>query len=389
MMTVFTGRGAAGPAALILAAVLWLAYWADDVLGSRTCFTILAGLVFGILLQRSRFCFLCILRDFHDRRDASGLAGILTALAVGTVGYAIVFGAWLPDPSTGRLPAEAHIGPVSWPLALAGLAFGVGMPLSGSCISAHLYRLGEGSVRAPFALAGTVGGFILGYLSWEWLYLGAISDAPVIWLPSHLGYGGALALQLFVLAGLFLALVRFIPATSVEPSPWTLTRVADAVLRQRWPAWVGGVGIGLLGTATYLRTDPLGVTAQIGWLAQLLGEYLGILDAGRLPGLDGFAGCATKPEEGLLTLNGWFVLALIAGSLSAALAADQWRPTRPQLRPSLTALVGGVLMGWGAMVALGCTLGTLLSGISALALSGWVFTIALVAGAWATFKLQK
>lgn len=389
MMTVLTARGAAEPAALILAGVLSLAYWADDVLGSRTSFTILAGLAFGILLQRSRFCFLCILRDFHDQRDASGLVGILTALAVGTVGYVIVFGAWLPDPSTGRLPAEAHIGPVSWPLALAGLAFGVGMALSGSCISAHLYRLGEGSVRAPFALAGTVGGFILGYLSWEWLYLRAISQAPVIWLPSYLGYGGALALQLAVLGGLFLALVRFIPTTSAEPSTWTLTRVADAVLRHRWPAWVGGVGIGLLGTATYLRTDPLGVTAQIGWLARLLGEHLGILDAGRLPGLDGFAGCATKPEEGLLTLNGWFVLALIAGSLSAALAAGQWRPTRPRLRPSLTALLGGVLMGWGAMVALGCTLGTLLSGISALALSGWVFTIALAAGAWGTFKLQK
>lgn len=388
-MTVLTARGAAGPAALILAGVLSLAYWADDVLGSRTSFTILAGLAFGILLQRSRFCFLCILRDFHDQRDASGLVGILTALAVGAVGYVIVFGAWLPDPSTGRLPAEAHIGPVSWPLALAGLAFGVGMALSGSCISAHLYRLGEGSVRAPFALVGTVGGFILGYLSWEWLYLRAISQAPVIWLPSYLGYGGALALQLAVLGGLFLALVRFIPTTSAEPSTWTLTRVADAVLRHRWPAWVGGVGIGLLGTATYLRTDPLGVTAQIGWLARLLGVHLGILDAGRLPGLDGCAGCATKPEEGLLTLNGWFVLALIAGSLSAALAAGQWRPTRPQLRPSLTALAGGVLMGWGAMVALGCTLGTLLSGTSALALSGWVFTIALAAGAWGTFKLQK
>ncbi|MBP7337995.1 MAG: YeeE/YedE family protein [Niveispirillum sp.] len=158
-----------------------------------------------------------------------------------------------------------------------------------------------------------------------------------------------------MLAALFLALVRFIPTAKAEPSPWTLTRVADAVLRHRWPAWVGGVSVSLLGTATYLRTDPLGVTAQIGWLARLLGEYLGFLDAGRLPGLDGFAGCATKPEEGLLTLNGWFVLSLIAGSLSAALAAGQWRPTRPRLRPSLTAWAGGVLMGWGRYPRMGGT----------------------------------
>lgn len=45
-------------------------------------------------------------------------------------------------------------------------------------------------------------------------------------------------------------------------------------------------------------------------------------------------------------------------------------------------LIGGALMGWGAMTALGCTIGVLLSGIHAEALAGWVFLFACTAGVW-------
>ena len=66
----------------------------------------------------------------------------------------------------------------------AATAIGVtGMAISGSCISAHLYRLGEGSPTAPFALAGTAVGFAAGFWSWNPLYLATVSAAPVVWLP--------------------------------------------------------------------------------------------------------------------------------------------------------------------------------------------------------------
>ncbi|MBX9875297.1 MAG: YeeE/YedE family protein, partial [Beijerinckiaceae bacterium] len=69
--------------------------------------SLILGAAFGFVLQRSRFCFLCIWRDWLDRRDPRGLLGILTALAVGITGYTLVFGAWLPDPSGTRLPPTA------------------------------------------------------------------------------------------------------------------------------------------------------------------------------------------------------------------------------------------------------------------------------------------
>ncbi|MEK9886405.1 MAG: hypothetical protein VW452_05825, partial [Pelagibacteraceae bacterium] len=56
------------------------------------------GLMLGVVLQRSRFCFYCLSRDFIEKKDASGLLGILLSLVIGTIGYHFVFGAFLIEP---------------------------------------------------------------------------------------------------------------------------------------------------------------------------------------------------------------------------------------------------------------------------------------------------
>ncbi len=338
--------------------------------GQVLSFAVLSGALFGIVLQRSRFCFFCITRDFLEARDPRGLLGLVVALVVGTLGYHAVFGAFLPVPTPDRLPPDAHVGPVSWVLAAGALAFGAGMSLSGSCISAHLYRLGEGSLVAPVALAGTVIGFALGFGSWNTLYLSTIQAAPVVWLPGRLGYAGSLVLQLAVLGGLALWLLRYWrpvePAETVPP--------LTAIFRKRWPTYVGGLIVGALSAVAYLRIGALGVTAELGSLARTAADALSLLPE-RLEGLDSFAGCATVIKSALVSKNGVFVTGLVGGSLAAALGAGDFRPALPSVRQVVLGLAGGVLMGWGAMVAIGCTIGTLLSGIMAGALSGWVFAI--------------
>src|SRR5690606_36766695 len=160
----------------------------------------LAGAAFGIVLQRGRFCFLCNFRDFVERREARGLISIIVALATGVVLYHAVMMAWVPVPQPGRLPPNAHIGPVGPVLAVAAFAFGIGMPVSGSCLSAHFYRLGEGSPTSPFALIGAGVGFLLGFLSWNPLFTLAVHSSPAIWLPHWLGYAGTVAASLAAIA---------------------------------------------------------------------------------------------------------------------------------------------------------------------------------------------
>lgn len=372
-----------GLAALLLVLIAGAASAQNDLV---MAFSVLSGAAFGIVLQRSRFCFFCVTRDFIDERDARGLLGIVVALAVGTLGYHVVFTAFLPMPSAPRLPPGAHIGPVSWVLGAGALTFGVGMAISGSCISAHLYRLGEGSVASIFALLGAIGGFALGFASWNYLYLATIQAAPVTWLPNHLGYGGSLLVQLAALAAVAAWLIRSHRGAWRSHHPDE--SVVAAVFTHRWPVWVGGILIAFIGVLAYFRSAPLGVTAELGSVARTLGAQQGWLPQ-RLEGLDSFAGCATVVKDTLLSRNGLFVLALVAGSWAAALAAGQFKPNIPTIRDILRNLAGGILMGWGAMVALGCTVGTLLSGVMAGAVSGWVFGVMCLIGVWLGWRARQ
>lgn len=355
--------------------------------GPPAAFSLLVGLALGLLFERGRFCFFCIYRDLIEERNSGPVYAILAALAVGGIGYAIIFGLFLPNAASGRLPAEAHIGPVSWALVAAGMAFGLGMALSGACISGHLYRLGQGYARAPIALVGSLVGFGLGFYTWQSVYLGTINRAPVAWLPATFGYGGALILHLAILAAAGLLLLRWLPPSEPQPeSRWTPSRIYQTLLHKRWNPLATGALVGLIGMVAYFRVEPLGVTSQIATTARTALDNAGLL-ANRLNGLDSFAGCAAVISQAI-TENGWLIGGLVLGSFGVVLLARRFELSKLTPLNSLTALLGGVLMGWGSMLALGCTVGTLLSGISAFAVSGWVFGAAVFGGVWLGVKLK-
>jgi uncharacterized membrane protein YedE/YeeE len=378
---------------LLLSALVWAGQALKSQPGASTLvFALVAGAVLGLVLQRSRFCFYCHARDWFEDRDPRGLLAIVLALAIGVVGYTVVLGSWMPVPEHGRLPPDMHIGPVSWVLVAAGLSFGTGMVVSGSCISAHWYRLAEGSAVSPFALVGSGLGFILGFLTWNTLYSLSVADAPVVWLPAYLGYGGALALQLAVLAALAAWLWRGFAQdaasgdTKREPVP-SLGQTWQRLWQGRWAYWAGGLAVGLIGALVIVRMRPLGVTATLGSAARTVAQERGWIPV-RLDGLDGFAGCATLPQSSWLTPNALLLAGLVAGAFIAALASRQFKPRWPTWRDATHGLSGGVLLGWGAMTGLGCTIGTLLSGSMAGALSGWVFGAAVVFAVWAGLRLK-
>lgn len=375
--------------AVVLVGLIIGAYLLHDTpgYGARASLSLMIGAALGIVFERGRFCFFCIFRDFIEDRNATGLYSVLAALAVGGIGYAVVFGAFLPNAFGGRLPPDAHIGPVSWVLVVAGAAFGIGMALSGACISGHLYRLGQGYARAPIALLGALVGFGLGFFTWQSVYLAALRPAPVAWLPATFGYGGAIALTLAVLTVVGLVLLRWLPASEpTSETRWTPKRIADTLLQKRWNPLVTGAIVGVLGMIAYFRVEPLGVTSQIATSARTALDSAGLL-ADRLNGLDTFAGCAAVISQAI-TENGWLIGGLVLGSFGVVLLARRFEWSKLTPLNSVTALLGGVLMGWGSMLALGCTVGTLLSGISAFAVSGWVFAAAVFAGVWLGIKLK-
>jgi uncharacterized membrane protein YedE/YeeE len=357
--------------------------------GRPLAFSLAIGALFGAVLQRSRFCFYCNFRDLVEKREASGVLAILIALAVGAIGYTVIFGAWLPTPAPGRLPPTAHIGPVSITLVFASFVFGLGMAISGSCLSAHFYRLAEGSVISPFAIIGAAFGFGLGFLTWNPLFLAITTDAFILWLPNHFDYAGALLITIGLLVALgILALWWAKPTTPATPEPLSFNGVVNAVFFRRWPAAIAGILVGIISTLAYFRVAPLGVTAELGSIVRTAGTAWSIVPS-TLFGLDGLRGCATIIKETLLSNNGLFVLGLIGASFITSFIAGQFTPRRLTGTDVVRGLVGGALLGWGSMTALGCTVGVLLSGIHAGSLSGWVFLLASCLGIVAALAVAR
>jgi hypothetical protein len=375
----------------VIAALLLLAFiLSSNTSNSTAPISLLIGMSLGLLLERGRFCFFCIFRDGIEDKNTTPLLSVLVAIATGSIGYAIIFGQFLPDTSTDRLPPVAHIGPVSWVLVVAAFAFGIGMSLSGACISGHLYRLGQGYLRAIPALIGTLIGFVIAFLTWNWLYLNAISDAPTIWLPHYVGYSGALLITLTAL--LLIAFFAIRKGTNSDPirkaviAPLSLSATLKNLIAERWSPIATGAIVGLVGTIAYLRVEPLGVTRQLSTTARTF------MDANQigpetLVGLDRMAGCIAVVAE-TITNNGWLVIGIIGTSFAAALAGGRFKFSRLTPTNTGTALLGGILLGWGSMTSLGCTIGVLLSGTQAFALSGWVFFAFVFLGSYVGIKLK-
>jgi len=365
--------------------VLGLLGWAyllssNTETGGRASFSLLIGLALGIVFERGRFCFFCIFRDSIESRKNSGFLSVITALAVGAIGYAIVFGMYLPDTSGEYLPPGAHIGPTSWVLAVAALAFGFGMALSGACISGHLYRIGQGSLRAIPALIGVFLGLGLGFITWNTLYLRAIQEAPTLWLPHYIGYAGSLAVTLAALG----VIAYFLLKSNTESAPEKAS--GFAVLRSKFSPATTGVLVGIIGTIAYMRIEPLGVTRQLSSLSRKAFENQSLLPE-TINGLDTLAGCVGLVTE-TISNNGWLIIGFVLASFAGALSANRFKFEIPTIRNSSTALVGGVLMGWGSMTALGCTVGVLLSSTQAFAVSGWVFFLFAFLGVYLGIKAK-
>jgi hypothetical protein len=89
-----------------------------------------------------------------------------------------------------------------------------------------------------------------------------------------------------------------------------------------------------------------------------------------------------------ITNNGWLVIGFVVASFAAAVGGGHFKLQVPTVGNAVTALLGGVLLGWGSLTALGCTVGVLLSGTQAFAVSGFVFLIVLVASVWIGVKLR-
>ena len=178
---------------LALAAVLLAAPFVYARSGYHTQgIFLLFGVVFGVIFQRSRFCLVRAFREPFMTGDAEHTRAAALALAVSTLGFAVLKFTDLKDRGDWVFPG-AGVGALA-----GGTLFGVGMTLAGGCGAGSIWRAGEGQVKLWLTLVA----FALG-ASLARLALASSGALPklgwAVFLPASLGWGGALALTLAVI----------------------------------------------------------------------------------------------------------------------------------------------------------------------------------------------
>ncbi len=353
------------------------------------------GLAFGFVLQRGRFCFASAFRDLFLLGHGRNMKGVLLGLAIASVGFGLVMSRQIPMTTLGMLPPTANVLPTGAHTALGGILFGIGMVLAGGCVSGSLYRMGEGYVASWVAMAGLIVGLLGSQFTWNWWWAVSMSGAPRIWLPSYLGHPGAIAATLLGLAAAFVGVLwmehragMVLPPVreAVRPSAGVaddLRTVGRSVFVRGWPVLITGAALGGLNVLLFTAQEPWGFTGEVARWGVMLAGALGFPPP-PLEGVFDLPGCVVVPVDGALINHMSFqVGGMFLGSFAGAMGAGEFKiriPTQP-LR-YVQSLGGGVLMGYGAGIAMGCTIGAFFSSIPSLAANGWVFALFLALGAW-------
>ena len=129
----------AGFVILLLSIPLMLTYDAFDY--SVTGGFLLFGLLIGIVMQRSRFCFVRAFRDPFMTGDAEATKAVVLAVIISVIGFTILKWTDLRSWDVAGQPG-VWIGSL-----MGGIIFGIGMSFSGGCASGTIWRAGEGQVK--------------------------------------------------------------------------------------------------------------------------------------------------------------------------------------------------------------------------------------------------
>ncbi len=338
---------------------------------------LLIGIVFGFLVFRTNFCTMGALSDLVSFGDKKRLRSWLLAGATALIGAQLLhyWGAVDLGTSMYLQPTLTWVGNV-----LGGLLFGFGMVFAGGCVSRNLARLGGGDIGSLMVLivAGlfsyiTIGGFLgpiraalAGFAQIDMSALGSESQGLDAVLNAATGSASGGLIMTVLIAGAML-----------------IYCFKDAQFRTSMPHVIGGIGIGLCAAAgwalTGLAFDELGdnpVNPISLTYVRPAGDTLEYLTRFTAFGLPGF---------GVVTVFG-----AILGSYLAAISMKRFRLSAfADVSDTLRNLGGAALMGIGGVMALGCTVGQAVTGISTLAIGSFITFAAIVAGGIGGLKYME
>jgi uncharacterized membrane protein YedE/YeeE len=335
------------------------------------------GAALGAVVQRTNFCAMGAVSDMVVFQNWNRLRAWFLAMAVAILGTQLLAWAEMID-----LGDSIYLGSqFTWAAAiLGGLVFGIGMVLAGGCGNRNLVRLGAGDLRSLVVVlvmglgAGMTLYGLIGYLRVDF------NDATALELADFGLTSQGLPDVIAAAVGADAASLRIVLAV-VLALAISVFCFSSAAFRQSPRNIVGGLLVGLLVIAGWWAT---GVLAFDEFEPVALGSLTFIAPVG-----DGvlylmtFTGSSISFGIALVggVILGAFLAALLTGSFHLQGFADKTDLQRN--------LVGALLMGFGGVMALGCTIGQGVTGLSTLALGSFLALASIIAGGMAGMRILE
>ncbi len=333
---------------------------------------LIVGVLFGGLAQKSAFCFRRAVLDGVGRKIGSSAIMFIAAIGVAILGSQWLFqAAQIETSGIVALMSNYSIGA----LVVGGLLFGIGMVLTNGCTARHVILASEGSARswvvisviAMSAYATLRGILALPRLELEAAgqsdYLGADEGAITLTDLFNIEFIGGYNIGLIIGAAI-LGLIFFVALRKGNYSALSYGVAIGGLVPFAWA---------ITGVFGYDEFEPaaaqsLSFVSPIANGLQFLMTYTGST-----------AGFSTMVLAGAFL--GAFILAIVTRKFSFRSFENE--------KDILRYVVGGILMGFGGVAALGCTIGQGLAGLSLLSISSLIAISSIGLGAVGTAKIIK
>lgn len=356
---------------------------------------LLLGLAFsipaGAIINKSNFCTMGGVSDWINMGRSGRLWAWFFAAGTAILAVAIM-------QSMGVLSLSSTIPPYqtasfAWPrYLLGGFLFGIGMTLGGGCMNKTLVNIGSGNLKA--LLVGFIAA-IMAYLMTKTDFYGIVFHgwiSPLTIDLSKLGISNqSLPGLIGGLAGAPVAGTLTLVTGLLAGGALVLLAVKSENFRSNYNNLLGGLTVGLAVAAGWYVTGgpfgrevieavewmdnrPVGVGVQSLTFANPMGEFLSF---------------AMSPSALLLTFGMTCAIGILLGSFLYTLVSGKFRiQWFASVGDAIKHAVGAVLMGIGGVLAMGCTIGQGVTGVSTLAIGSILTFAAILLGSVLTMKIQ-
>ncbi|GMR05944.1 MAG: YeeE/YedE family protein [Gammaproteobacteria bacterium] len=355
-------------------AILGLSLFLQFAFSLKQAVLFLTGVGLGISLLHAAFGFSSVWRNFIRKREGVGIRAQLLLFMLASLLFFPILGQFFPE-----ISVAAALGPVGISVMMGAFLFGIGMELGNGCGSGTLWTVGGGHVNMLVTLAFFIVGSVIGtaHLRW-WLELPSLGKISLI---DSFGWQPALLLQL----GLLLALYLFVHFLEKRRHGWVTpvnSRKEKGDFLNRlifgpWPLIWGVAGLLFFSLVTLLVAGhPWSITFAFGLWGVKIWTALGG-DISTLSYWSSGYPARALASSVLADVTSVMNFGIILGAMLAAGLAGSFAPAKKiQANMIISAVIGGLLLGYGARLAFGCNIGGLYSGIASGSLHGWLWLVA-------------